>query len=264
MEPVLQKNLPLAPWMEPAGARLPGTGPVAPDAWISVDDAYAGQMRLRDTLISEFRQDVIAILPSAMSSAAALLDEGLALLARTPGFAVGPDAATRPDGVKVPILGEDPLGTLGRLCQEDLCILEKPEGAAEHVLSAAVLCFPAGWTLAEKMGRPLSGIHDPVKEYGPVTHRVQRMFDALKIGRPVRRANALIYDDPTLFAPRRETEGQAMSRNGGYLRSEVQVLFRLSATGAIVFSIHTYVVRRSDLTPDQAAALVRLKSGHIG
>ena len=37
----------------------------------------------------------------------------------------------RPDGVLVPLDGP-PLITAGRLVQEDLCLLEKPDGEAEH------------------------------------------------------------------------------------------------------------------------------------
>jgi hypothetical protein len=34
-------------------------------------------------------------------------------------------------------------------------------------LTAAILCFPASWTLAEKLGRPLGAIHGPVAGYDP-------------------------------------------------------------------------------------------------
>ena len=57
----------------------------------------------------------------------------------------------------------DPMGTLGHLVQEDLCLMEKR--GEEHVLTAAVLCFPASWRLADKIGRPLEAIHVPVPEY---------------------------------------------------------------------------------------------------
>jgi hypothetical protein len=50
----------------------------------------------------------------------------------------------------------------------------------EHVLTAAVLCFPASWHLADKIGRPLTTIHVPVKVYDEtLARRVQRLFDGV-------------------------------------------------------------------------------------
>ena len=58
-------------------------------------------------------------------------------------------------------------------------LLEKPDGAAEHVLTGAILCFPSNWTLAQKFGMRLARIHLPVERYDEaVARRVQRLFDA--------------------------------------------------------------------------------------
>ncbi|MEM0945855.1 MAG: DUF3445 domain-containing protein [Pseudomonadota bacterium] len=253
---VLQEMLPLAPWTDPRVWRLPGTQLADPDAWVQVDDAYAGQMRLRNQLISEQRGDVLALLPEAKAAAAELYDMGLSRLSRMEGFAIGAKTAMCPDCKQIVLKRSDPLGTLGRLIQEDLCILQKLGGSTEHILTGAVLCFPAGWTLAEKIGRPLGRIHAPVARYHQVGPRVQRMLDGLKPGRPVWRANAHFYDDPTLFAPRTETDARNEAVSGRFVRSEYQVLFRLPVTGAIVFSIHTYVVARGALSDVAEAALV--------
>jgi hypothetical protein len=43
-----------------------------------------------------------------------------------------------------------------------------------------------------------------------------------------------------------------------YLRSERQCLLRLPETRAVVFTIHTYVLLRSDLPPDAEAAILAL------
>jgi hypothetical protein len=40
-----------------------------------------------------------------------------------------------------------------------------------------------------------------------------------------------------------------------FVRSERQCLIRLPESRAVLFSIHTYVVARENLTPEQAAAL---------
>ena len=149
----------------------------------------------------------------------------------------------------------DPLGTLGQLLQEDFCLLQKPEGANEHLLTGAVLCFPAGWRLSEKFMRPLLAIHDPVPEYdAKLGARVQRLFDGVQVDRPLWRFNVLWYDDPELYQPRSAIAPRELGdpAQAPYLRSERQCILRLPETRAVVFSIHTYVVARADV-PDAPA-----------
>ena len=258
MDTVLQARLPFAPWTDPRVWRLPGTQPADPDDWVRIDEAYAGQMRLRDGLIAGRRDDVLALCPEARAPARELLEVCIARARTLADFQVTSGVIRRPDGQRLPADREDPLVTVGRIFQEDFCILQKPPGGKEHVLTGAVLCFPAGWSLAEKIGRPLMRIHAPVPGYGDVGPRVQRMFDGLKPGRPVWRANAHLYDEPSLFFPRREADPRAPKVEGRFIRSEHQVLFRLPDTKAVVFSIHTYVVARSSL-PDGAEAALALR-----
>ncbi len=255
MADVLQSSLPISPWSDPRLSRLPGILPLDPAEWILVDDAYAGQMALRDALIVERREEVLRLDSGAVAAAEEVLDLVLAAVAALPGFEVGPESVRRPDGVKVVLDRADPLATAGRLVQEDLCLMQQV--GAEHVLTGAVLCFPASWMLAEKFMRPLIGIHDPIPSYDPdVARRVQRLFDAIRPERPLWRANAHTWDEPTLFAPRAEADPRPKAaRPAPFLRSEQQCLLRLPGTGAVVFSIHTFMVRATDLTPEQRASL---------
>ena len=132
--------------------------------------------------------------------------------------------------------------------QEDLCILQKC--GDEHVLTGAVLCFPASWTLSEKFMRPLIGIHDPVAEYDArLATRVQRLFDGVQVGRPLWRFNALWYSDPALHQPRSSSARREAhsAEEGAYLRSERQCILRLPRTNAVIFSIHSFVLKRADV-----------------
>ena len=142
-----------------------------------------------------------------------------------------------------------------RLVQEDLCLMQ-PVGA-EHVLTGAVLCFPASWTLAEKLGRPLSGIHTPVAVYDAgMAARVQRLFDLIRPERPMWRQNALVYADPDLHQPRPEAAPRReKATQGRYLRSEKQCLLRVPSSDAVAFTIHTYVVPLSALPVDARSRL---------
>ena len=239
---ILQAALPEGQ-AEAAARALPGTRPVERADWLSVDDAYAAQMAERVRLIETRRAAVLACLPDGTAAAAEALQVVLALLAARPDFAVEGDRVTCPDGRVVRAAGMAPLEALGRLVQEDICLLDKQ--GAEHVLVGAVLCFPASWTLAEKIGRPLVRIHKPVADYeAGVAARVQRLFDGVQVGRPLWRANLHRYEDPALHQPRREDDPRPSAQgHGRYLRSERQTVLRLPQTRAVVFAIHTSVVR---------------------
>ncbi len=256
MPVICQDSLPVAAWMAPATRRLPGIQPLDPAAWLQLDERYAAQMAYRDRLIAEVPATVHALAPAARPAAGELLDRVLAELARLPGFERRTGALRRPDGVTVPIDRTRPLITAGRLVQEDLCLVEKRDGA--HVLTGAVLCFPASWSLEEKFLRPLDRIHRPVAAYTPdLARRVDRLFDAIRPEQPLWRANALLYADPELHQPRRETDPRSAPPGGKarYLRAERQCLLRLPETRAVVFSIHSYVVPRDRLTAAQRAGL---------
>lgn len=259
MAPILQTHLPHAPWMDPRTARLPGVLPLQADGWITLDDAFAGQMAERDRLIATTPQTVHAMQPRAIPAARELYEIILDQLGRRAGYGFGQTTARRPDGAEVPLDPDQPLLTLGRLVQEDLCLLEQDE--AEHILTGAILCFPASWTLAQKLGHPMTRIHNPVPSYdGNIAQRVQRMFDAIRPEQPLWRANSLIYDDPTLHQPRLEGERRPAPVSRIYARSERQCFVRLPKTRAVVFAIHTYVVRMDDLAQDVAQGLRDLHS----
>lgn len=254
MTPIVQTSLPFAPWMSPVTARLPGVQPLV-GPWLVVDDAYAGQMARRAQLIAEVPQVVLGCLPEADEATAELYALVLGLLRGDPGYRIGTAEALRPDGVVVALDAGDPLRTLGLLVQEDLCLLQKQGDA--HVLTAAVLCFPASWSLQQKLGRALMGIHQPVKTYdADIGRRVQRLFDVMRPDQPLWRMNALVYADPELHQPRREEDPRTDRRGGEYLRAERQTLLRLPRTGAILFAIHTYIVPLSALTEAERQGLI--------
>lgn len=254
MTPILQDALPHTPWMDPRLARLPGILPLGAEDWLAVDEAFGAQMALRDRLIADIPGIVLGQLPQGLAAAEELYDTVLARLAVTPGYTLTGDDVTRPDGVTVPLDRTAPLKTLGRLVQEDLCLMQA-EGE-EHVLTGACLCFPASWALSEKLGRPLIGIHRKVKVYEPdLARRVQRMFDMIRVGQPLWRMNSLMYHNPDLHQPAFENAPRTARRDGQFVRAERQTLMRLPQTGAVLFAIHTYVVRLDSLTPEQRAGL---------
>ena len=143
---ILHDKLPFAPWADARTRRLPGILPVDGGDWLRVDEAFAGQMAHRAALIAEKPGLVHAMEAAALPAARELLERVLCDLPGL-GYRVGGGTVERPDGVTVPLDRAQPLLTLGHLCQNDFCLLEKR--GAVHVLSGAILCFPASWTLAE-------------------------------------------------------------------------------------------------------------------
>jgi hypothetical protein len=240
---------------------LPGIQPLQTGDYLRVDEAFAGQMALRDGLIAQKLADVHALLPQAEAAAAELYDMVLARLSGVQGYLIGTQSAQRPDGVQVDLDRSNPMVTLGRLVQEDLCILQSD--GREHALTGAILCFPASWTLVQKIGRAMGAIHIPVDSYTPeMAARVQRMFDAIRPDQGLWRMNYLTYADPSLHQPRLENapRDRAINIEKPYLRCERQCLIRLPQTRAVVFSIHSYVMRIADLPQDARAGL--LAAGH--
>ena len=224
-------------------ARLPGIAPLARDGWIIQDEAFTAQMSLRDRLIKECPELVIADAGASDAAKNEVLEQTLKIVSERDGYEVSAKGIIRPDGVCVPLSG-NPLITAARLVQEDLCLHEKR--GDQHVLTAAVLCFPASWTLSEKIGRPLITIHDTVPDFDDlIARRVQRLFDGIQTDRPLWRHNVMRYLNPDLFHPRSVDVPREQNEGGDYVRSEHQSLVRMPKSRAVLFAIHTFVVRET-------------------
>ena len=246
MDAIFNKRLPYQIGLP----NLPGVRPLQMGDWLIEDDVFADQMRLRTTLLQERRQAVLALTPKGQTAASELLDFVLDWLkAHNPRYQFHGTDVTRPDGVTVHVDPKDPMGSLGQLVQEDLCIMDKH--GDQHVLVAAVLCFPANWRLADKIDKPLTTIHDPVPEYDDtIARKVQRLFDGVQVGQPMWRYNALYYAKPELHQPLKfdgHMYGLEAAAALPYFRSERQSILRLPKTRACVFSIHTFVLRQADI-----------------
>lgn len=246
MTGITQASLPHTPWDDPALSRMPGMKPVE-GPWIVVDDAYAAQMAERARLMRERPEAVLAVLPGAEDAMEEL--RAVVLDALPEGFRRDGDDVRCPDGRVVDASGA-PFAVLNGLLQEDLLLLELR--GREHVLIAGLLCFPAHWTLAEKIGRPLVRIHRPVPAYDEdVAARVQRLFDRARPGRPMWRANVLPHAEAVLHRPKPEGTPREAAARARFVRSERQTVLRLPRTGVVLFAVHTWIVALEDLTPAQ-------------
>jgi len=235
-----------------------------PEAWIEIDGRYAADVAEKRRLLAERHGEVFAALPEAETASRELRDlVSDHLLTRFPErFAHdGGRIRVRETGETVDLNGDlHPLDAAGRLVQEDLCLMQaRPDG---YRLTAASLCFPTRWRLAEKIGRPMAAIHTPVPYYAEKLERpVDRFFERLKADKPVWRLNWSLTDDPNLFQP---TGHNRPDVNAGidpdnahekvFLRIERQTLRRLPESGAICFGIRIYQNPVGDLEAEPATA----------
>lgn len=210
--------------------------PLDPADWLETGADTPGQMAYRGELLDTARGVVLAALPESDEAQAELRD---AVAAHT-GGAVPDDPS--------------PLGQVGRMVQEDFCLLQQRAEDAEYRLTGAILCFPSRWSLAEKLGHPLTHIHGPVPDYtDDLARRVNRLFEGVRVGKPLWRANWTVHPTDELHQPsgdwRQAEEGPL------HVRVERQTFLRLPRSRAVVFGIRTYVDPLTALTGAQAVAL---------
>jgi len=157
------------------------------------------------------------------------------------------DAATLP---------REPLDYITRQAQGDFVVMDQREG--DLWCEAGMVTTQADWSLDFDLGMTFKEWHGPV----PLAHELQVFDRALKfllnlrLGQPVRRLNWTMTINPRLdtspenypkWGPDRAT---VTARNAGdlvHLRVELQGLWRLPRSNAIVFGIRCYLISLREL-----------------
>ncbi len=237
---ILNSYLPIKAWLNPQTSRLPGVRPITTKDWLAKSDTYDAQIAYRRALIASHRDVIFQSTPKSEAPCIELKELIFS-------------EASLPSSEQ-----DHPLLEAASHVQEDLCILQK-EGD-QHILTAAVMCFPSSWDVNQKIGRSLESIHQPVPEFSPVSSIVERMLSALRVEQPLARANFLIYTDPELHQPRGEGISKPIDANAPrYIRVERQTFRRLPKTKAVIFAIHTYIVAEHTLSSEEHLALAQFK-----
>lgn len=126
------------------------------------------------------------------------------------------------------------------LVSDDLCILEE-ERRGDWRLTAGVLCAPTFWTLPERIGLDLGGLHGPVPGGDPqLAGRIGRVFSGLQPDKPLRRFNWTVQASGERHTPERPS-ASAKTLKDLHLRVERQTVRKLEGTGAIIFAIRVCV-----------------------
>ena len=142
------------------------------------------------------------------------------------------------------VIGEDVkrgLEHLSNMVQEDLCILRRRKD--DWNLRAASVCFPSGWKLEDKIGKPLHEIHEPVPEMTrDISEVITQKLDLIEPMVPVQRFNWTLKKDCRLHQPTIISSINNTIEEPGkvFIRVERQVFTKLNS-GDILFTIRTYV-----------------------
>lgn len=205
-----------------------GLRPVQPSDWLFKGPDHDQQMAERHRLFDQQPQDVVACEPSAEAAACVL--------------------HRLVTGEAAPGTGLEALEAIGRTVQEDMCILQSDGDDQPYHLMGGVLCFPNRWCLADKLGKPLMAIHDPVPDYdrklGPA---VDRFFARLKPDHITMRMNWSLHPDAVLFHPVAPQEQPSIEADDVstqvFLRAERQTIRRIEDVGpaTVLFTIRTMV-----------------------
>jgi len=205
--------------------------PLGLDQWVSeLDDDLLPTIEMKRALINERRDEVVACLPGA--------EEACEEVARGVMRSVGV--------VPTDASGVDALVEAALCVADDLCILI-PDADGMPRLVAAVLCAPNRWRLAEKLGGTMASIHVPVARYDKdLDSPVNAVLTRLNVEKPMWRTNWGISNHASLFQPDIPPITPDIDIAEMWFRTEWQTLRRLPETGAILFTIRTYVEKLSD------------------
>ena len=220
---------PYLPYLAGPPSLAPGLAPIDTERWLAPDTEAAAWLPGKTVLMRTHRDLVFADtgIPAVIEELAG------AVLAVT---GMGED------------IWESPLEMAAARVSDDLCLL-MPDSNGLWTLRAASLVAPTFWSLAEKIGQPLTGLHGPVPNANPgLVSRIARMFDGLRPGQVLERFNWTVQAGPARFTPS-SAPLKAMARSAPddaalellHLRVERQTISKLPETGAVVFTIRVCI-----------------------
>jgi hypothetical protein len=148
-----------------------GTRALRDEPMLIEDDLHSHYLAEKERLFANAREVVSVSLPEAADAAAeaaALVSSGL----------------SDPN----PIGNFRPLELAALQVQEDLIVLVRSEDGWRF--GAGVVCFPSHWVPSEKLGLPMTDVHEPVPHYNEeLAQRVDRFLDHLAPGKNAWRRN---------------------------------------------------------------------------
>ncbi|KAJ7460678.1 hypothetical protein FB451DRAFT_1045134 [Mycena latifolia] len=180
--------------------------------------------------------------------------------------------------------GAEAMRIAALLVQDDLALMVEGSNGG-YYFQAGAICVPGFWRMEDKLGMRLDEIHlsGDVPQYKEKLHTsLERFFRRIAVDKPVARNNYFVQISPPASAtPSLDPDELAWGENvlgseddyGGTkgssygsppvlvvspqtlrLRTERQTLRRLPRSGAVVFTIRTYLVPVEDLAREPGVA----------
>lgn len=154
-------------------------------------------------------------------------------------------------------LDMEPFEFMGRQVQGDFVLLDQRDGTL--FADAGIVTSQADWSLAFNAGMSWNEWHGPVPQVTKlgVMDRALKYLLSLQLGSPVRRLNWTMTINPRLDTSPENypfwggDRNLVTAENAGdkvHLRVELQTLFRLPRSNAIMFSIRCYLISMQELS----------------
>lgn len=236
---------------------------------IDIDEHYVSEMRDR-ALVLAADPGRCQALPHMMTAQWDMLELLMTSMARDypEHFSLAQDGdrwhwINRPLGIEqtftfgdAATLPYEPMEYIGRQCQGDFSIQDQRDG--QLWMDAGIITTQADWSLDFDIGMNFFEWHGPV----PLAHQAGVFERALKfllnmqVGHPVRRLNWTMTINPRLDTSPENYHKWGIDRttvtpeNVGdkvHLRVELQGLWRLPRSNAILFSIRCYLIKMQEL-----------------
>jgi hypothetical protein len=236
---------------------------------IDIDEHYVSEMKDRELVLAADPGRCQA-LPHMMTAQWDMLELLMTSMARDypEHFSLTQDGdrwhwINRPLGIEqkftfgdASTLPYEPMEYIGRQCQGDFSIQDQRDG--QLWMDAGIITTQADWSLDFDIGMNFFEWHGPV----PLAHeagvfdRALKFLLNLQVGRPVRRLNWTMTINPRLDTSPENYHKWGIDRttvtpeNVGdkvHLRVELQGLWRLPRSNAILFSIRCYLIKMKEL-----------------
>ncbi len=213
------------PWQGGAPRYKIGLSPIDRRAWLQEPASPEDHVR-KQTLYASRMNDVVAIQKAAERH----VEPFVALLRDHCGEL----------GYPTPASGFGNFADAALWVPDDLCLMVR--SGHQYALAAASLCAPSFWTLREKLGQPLIGLHAGHEGLNELlADRMQAVFERLPQDRVLARSNWFLHGPSQLFEPRDRTIDDPNCVEDAVIRSERQTLRRLNAD-CVIFTIRVRLI----------------------
>ncbi|KAG6819909.1 hypothetical protein H0H93_007443 [Arthromyces matolae] len=246
-----------------------------PDFWLELESSYSERLKQRKELYAKYRERILDVLPGkATCDACVELAEMVIqfLCARYPGkFTFVAESGVFWNGIldievdtrrwRSPGSHSVDAGEQGKLgdrnvgimaleflldhVPEDFLVMEKNQETDKYELRAGIACSAIGWTISDKIGKPLKDIHGPVPDYKErMEFSMDRFFSKMACDKPIQRGSWSLEIGELLFMPpddenhlqQRLSQSANLEVEDIFLRVDWQLLRRLPVSQAIVFN----------------------------